>query len=64
MFNKKNRKSMSEAVSALQAEKTQNNGMQELGDDELSAVSGGVNPFANADRVPLTEYNNQTRKNI
>ncbi len=60
MFNKKNRKSMSEAV---QSEETPKNGTQELKDEELSDVSGGANPFNGADRVPLKEYDEQARKN-
>ncbi len=60
MFNKKNRKSMSEAV---QAEEKPNNGTQELKDEELSDVAGGTNPFNGADRVPLQEYDDQARKN-
>ncbi len=61
MFNKKNRKSMSEAV---QAEEKPNNGTQELKDEELSDVAGGANPFNGADRVPLQEYDDQARENI
>lgn len=63
MFNKKNRKSMSEDASAsVQAEETLKNGTQELKDEELSDVAGGVNPFYGADRVPLKEYDEQARK--
>ncbi len=64
MFNKKNRKSMSEDASeAVQAEETLKNGTQELKDEELSDVAGGANPFNGADRVPLQEYDDQARKN-
>ena len=65
MFNRKNSKSMSEAASAsVQAEEMPNNGTQELDDEELSVASGGTNPFANSERVPMQGYGDKQRKNI
>ena len=65
LFNKKKRMSENEAASAsVQEEKMPVNGPQEMDDEELSDVSGGFNPFGSADRVPLHEYDEQTRENL
>ena len=63
MFNEKKHTSMSEAAAAsVQAEEMPNNGTQEMTDEDLSVVAGGVNPFANSERVPLQKYDEQKRK--
>ena len=65
MINKKKHTSMSEAAAAsVQAEEMPNNGTQEMTDADLSVVAGGVNPFANSDRVPLKKYDDPKRKDL
>ena len=62
MFNKKKHTSMSEAAAAsVQAEEMPNNGTQEMKDEDLSVVAGGINPFAGSERVPLQKYDEQKR---
>ena len=63
MKDKKIRDTLKQAQDAVQqANKALSSAMQELDDAELDAVAGGVDPFADVDRVPTQEIDDDLRK--
>ena len=63
MKDKKTREALKQAQEAAeQANKTLGNGMQELDEDELDAVAGGSNPYADYPRVPTQPIDPNARR--